>query len=83
MFIIRRIWCRVFQQVFHAAIPLLPYRSPKRVQTVGAIPEICRQHNVASVMIVTDAGDTQERQSRPKLRPGSGGAFYCMDPGDE
>lgn len=56
MFIVRRVFCRVFQQAFHAAIPFLPYRSPKRVQSVGAIPEICRKYQVSSVMIVTDAG---------------------------
>lgn len=56
MFIIRRIYCRIFQQAFHLAIPFLPYRTPKRVQSVDAIPEICRRYKVTSVMLVTDAG---------------------------
>lgn len=49
-------YCRTFQAVFRAALPFLPYRSPKIIPSVAGIPDVCRRKGVDSVMIVTDAG---------------------------
>ena len=56
MFVLRRIYCRVFQLAFRAALPVLPYRNPKIIPSDAGIPDILRKHGVGSVMIVTDAG---------------------------
>lgn len=56
MFVLRRIYCRVFQLAFRAALPVLPYRNPKIIPSDAGIPDVLRKHGVGSVMIVTDAG---------------------------
>lgn len=56
MFVLRRIYCRVFQLAFRAALPVLPYRNPKIIPSDAGIPDVLRKYGVGSVMIVTDAG---------------------------
>ena len=56
MFVLRKIYCRVFQLAFRAALPVLPYRNPKIIPSDAGIPDVLRKHGVSSVMIVTDAG---------------------------
>lgn len=56
MFVLRKVYCRIFQKIFRAALPILPYRKPKLLHSVSEIPEVCRKWKVDSVMIVTDAG---------------------------
>lgn len=56
MFIVRKIYCRTFQLAFRAALPFLPYRNPKIIPSVAGIADVCRKHEIRSVMIVTDAG---------------------------
>ena len=56
MFVVRRVYCRIFQKAFRAALPFLPYRKPKLLHSVKEIPEVCRKWKVDSVMLVTDAG---------------------------
>lgn len=56
MFVLRRIYCRVFQLAFRAALPVLPYCNPKIIPSDAGIPDVLRKHGVGSVMIVTDAG---------------------------
>ena len=56
MRITRKIYCRVFQTVFRAALPFLPYRNPKIIPSVAGIADVCRKKNIHSVMIVTDGG---------------------------
>ncbi|MCD8118330.1 MAG: iron-containing alcohol dehydrogenase [Lachnospiraceae bacterium] len=56
MFILRKLYCRTFQTAFRIALPVLPYRNPKVVDSTTKIPSILRKRHVDSVMIVTDAG---------------------------
>ena len=56
MFVLRKVYCRIFQKAFRAALPFLPYRKPKLLHSVKEIPEVCRKWKVDSVMLVTDAG---------------------------
>ena len=56
MFILRKGYCRIFQKVFRAALPFLPYRKPKLLHSVKEIPGVCRKWKVDSVMLVTDPG---------------------------
>ena len=56
MRIIRKIYCRTFQTVFRAALPILPYRNPKIIPSVAGIADVCRRKGIRSVMIVTDGG---------------------------
>ena len=53
---LRKIYCRSFQTVFKAALPFLPYRKPKIVNSVKALPEVIHKKNCSKVLIITDAG---------------------------
>lgn len=48
-----KIYARIYQQVFHLAIPLLPYRSPKIIE-ISDLNETFKKENVTKVFIVTD-----------------------------
>lgn len=52
----KKLYCRTFQTAFKIALPFLPYRKPKIVNSVKALPEIIQKKKCESVMIITDAG---------------------------
>lgn len=54
MFIGEKVFCRVFQFGFKAAIPLLPYREPYIADHVDELPELLHAKHIKSVMLVTD-----------------------------
>lgn len=51
---IRKIYCRVFQLAFRAAMPILPYREPETVERLEDLEPILRRMDVSSVLLVTD-----------------------------
>ena len=53
MYIIKKIYCRIFQKVMHLAIPLLPYREPKLLDDITNVIDILKEKNIDSVMLVT------------------------------
>lgn len=56
MNIVSKIYCRIFQAGFRAALPVLPYREPKVVSSCSALGEVFKKEKSTSVLIVTDAG---------------------------
>lgn len=56
MWTARKIYCRIFQKIFRAALPFLPYRNPRIIPSVAGIGDVCKKKNIDSVMIVTDQG---------------------------
>jgi alcohol dehydrogenase class IV len=56
MFILKKLGCRVFQMAFRAALPLLPYREPKRLSSCSELGEVFRAEKSKAVLIITDAG---------------------------
>lgn len=52
----RKMYCRTLQTVFKIALPFLPYRKPKIVGSVKALPEILKKRRCENVLIITDAG---------------------------
>lgn len=50
----RKIYCRTFQTVLKISIPFLPYRKPKIVGSVKALPEIIKKKKCSHVLIITD-----------------------------
>ena len=52
----RKMYCRTFQTVFKIALPFLPYRKPKIVGSVKALPEILKKRRCENVLIITVAG---------------------------
>ncbi|MBM6751888.1 iron-containing alcohol dehydrogenase [Mediterraneibacter glycyrrhizinilyticus] len=53
---LKKIYCRTFQTGLKIALPFLPYRKPKIVGSVKALPEIIQKKKCISVLIITDAG---------------------------
>ena len=53
---LRKIYCRGFQAVFKAALPFLPYRRPRIVNSVKALPEVIQKKKCTKVLIITDEG---------------------------
>ena len=51
---IKQFYCRVFQAVFHAALPILPYREPKVFSKVQELAPLFKDLNIQSVLLVTD-----------------------------
>lgn len=53
---LKKIYCRTFQTGLKIALPFLPYRKPKIIGSVKALPEIIRKKHCSSVLIITDSG---------------------------
>lgn len=52
----KKIYCRTFQTALRIALPFLPYRKPKIVGSVKALPDIIKKKKCRNVLIITDAG---------------------------
>ncbi len=50
----KKIFCRVYQWAFHAALPVLPYREPKILKSTDEIANEIKKLGLNSAMIVTD-----------------------------
>ncbi len=55
MFWVKKIYCRCYQQIFHIAIPFLPYRKPKILQGIAELPALLHKKKITSLLLVTDA----------------------------
>ena len=51
-----QLFCRAFQLVFRAALPLLPYREPVELTGLAAVPPLLREKGVTAELLVTDRG---------------------------
>lgn len=56
MNLFKKIYCRIFQQCFHIAIPFLPYREPKLIDGFAGVPEVLKEHHITRILLVTDEG---------------------------
>lgn len=52
----KKIYCRTFQTIFKWALPLLPYREPKILDSVLEIKTLLKEKNKSNVLLVTDQG---------------------------
>lgn len=53
---IKRLYCRAYQLVFRAALPILPYRQPKLLEHLREIAPLLQGRQISSVLLVADAG---------------------------
>ena len=56
MFVLKKVYCRVFQLGFRAALPVLPYREPAIIPSCGDLGEVFAREKITSALIVTDEG---------------------------
>lgn len=52
----RKAYCRTYQTIFKIALPLLPYRKPKIIDSVKRIPDVLAKKKCDTVLIITDPG---------------------------
>ena len=48
-------FCRAYQTVFRAALPILPYREPVQLDGLASIVPLLAEKKISSVLLVTDA----------------------------
>lgn len=53
---LEKLYCRIFQGAFRAALPLLPYREPEILREVKQIPRLLQKKKIKRVLLVTDTG---------------------------
>lgn len=51
---VKKAYCRVFQTVFRAALPILPYRDPTVLGSLTEIPQVLRDKGLNRPLLVTD-----------------------------
>lgn len=51
----KKVYCRIYQFAFHAALPVLPYREPKILKSTDEIADEILKKKLTSALIVTDA----------------------------
>ena len=54
MLLLRKIYCRAFQEVFHMAIPFLPYRKPALLHHTDALVPLFQKKGISCILLVTD-----------------------------
>lgn len=54
MNVFQRIYCRTYQTVFRAALPLLPYREPKPLGSVAEVGDVLKREGASRPLIVAD-----------------------------
>lgn len=54
MNIFKKTFCRVYQFAFHLALPVLPYREPKKLGSTYEIADELKKLNINSVLLITD-----------------------------
>ncbi len=54
MNIFKKIYCRIYQQVFHIAIPFMPYHEPKILENMEEVVKTLKEEKVEKVMLATD-----------------------------
>ncbi len=55
MNMIKKMYCRTYQQAFHMALPVLPYRKPEILGNVEELARLLVTEGISCVMLVTDA----------------------------
>lgn len=61
----QKIYCRTFQTVLHTALPVLPYRKPKLLDSINEVPYLFRKKDIDRVLLITDASIRKLGITRP------------------
>ena len=54
MNLFKKMYCRIFQGAFHLALPVLPYREPEILGSVGQVADLLKKLQIKSVLLITD-----------------------------
>ena len=79
MFALKVLFCRIYQKAFRLILPLLPYREPVILSSVGELGALAKKENLSSVIIVTDKGIVKNNLIKPLEEAlCSEGIGYCI-----
>ncbi len=53
MNIFKKIYCRIYQQIFRIVLPLMPYRQPQILSSMDQIPAVIQANNCHNCLLVT------------------------------
>ena len=56
MNIVKKVYCRSYQMVLRAALPVLPYRKPTILDHVSDIPQLLIEKHIDTILVITDKG---------------------------
>lgn len=81
MFILKSVFCRIYQTAFRMVLPILPYREPEIVDSCAGIDRILKKEKVNSVLIVTDKGIVENGLTVPitEVLKSAGVAYTVYD----
>jgi alcohol dehydrogenase class IV len=68
MYLIPKIYCRIYQTAFRAVLPVLPYRNPKILNHLEAIPGVLKTKGCQHPLLVTDKNVMTLGLADPLLR---------------
>lgn len=54
MKIYQKVYCRTFQTVLRTALPVLPYREPKLLESISCLPILFHKKKILRVLLITD-----------------------------
>lgn len=74
---LKKAYCRTYQTIFKAALPLLPYRSPSILTSVEQLPPLFQKQQIGRVLLVTDAGIRGLGITRPLEDALAGAGIRC------
>ena len=74
---LKRIYCRTFQTGLKIALPFLPYRKPKIVGSVKALPEVIQKKKCSKVLIITEQSSAASGTD-PSSGKGAGGRRHSI-----
>ena len=77
MNIFEAVFCRTFQFGFRIALPVLPYREPKILESMVQVPELLKQKGVKKILLVTDAFLSRSDAIQPLLTLLEAGSIGC------
>ena len=73
-----KVFCRAFQQVMHAAIPILPYRKPHVLHHIGDVPAKLRELGCTCALLVTDNSVRSLGLTKPLEAALAAGGIGCV-----
>lgn len=53
---LKKTYCRTSQFCLRTAMPVLPYRKPRILDSIHMLPAIFKEEKITSVLLITDAG---------------------------
>lgn len=74
----QKVYCRVFQTAFHLALPFLPYRTPKIMESIEQVHPLLRELGIRSVLLVTDHGLRDSKVTAQLEALLSQGEIHCV-----